>query len=290
MTPIEFGTEERSLVGILHEAHAGAARASGPAAAVLLCNPFGQEAVRVHRLQRVLADQLARHGHTVLRFDYYGTGESMGEDEDLDLEGAVGDVLAADDALRAICPGAPIVWAGARLGASIAIQAAARTPAALAPSSFVLWEPVLDGAAYLRELQRGHQEALATGYGAFVRGIRQRVASQAIGFRIGTRLHEQLEQFRIATVPAGPAARLIVPPQAPPEGGPGTAPKPGAAGAAAPVMPTAYARWWQDSRRDTADVTVFQHDFEWSAEEALSKALVPAAAVRLLRSRIAEGA
>ena len=307
MIPIEFCSEARGLVGILHEPLAGAMRETSAGAAVLLCNPFGQEAVRIHRLQRVLADQLARHGHPVLRFDYHGTGESMGDDEAFDLDGAVDDVLAADLELRAACPGAPIVWAGARLGASLAALAVGRAPAGLAPASLVLWEPILNGAAYLRELQGDHQEALATGYGAFIRSVRQQVRDQLIGYRLGTRLSEQLAGFHLPALPAGPVARLIVPPAVlseglptkglPSEGSPrGRVASPGMASAAgpdapaAPRMSEAYARWWQDSRRDAADVTVFQHDFDWTSEEALSKALVPAAAVRLLRSRIEEPA
>ena len=296
MIPVQFGTATRTLAGILHEPAAGIA----PLAAVLLCNPFGQEAVRVHRLQRVLADQLARHGYMVLRFDYYGSGESMGDDEEFDLDGAVGDVISADEELRSFCPEAPVVWAGARLGASLAVLAAARSGSDRSPPSLVLWEPVLDGAEYLRELGRDHHRALLTGYGAFIRSVRQRIESQTIGYRIGSRLREELGRLRVPPLAAGTPARLIVAPGVSEDAGmrpvvagsPATqaSGSPSDASAGPPAMPVAYARWWQESRRPVADVTVFQHDFDWTAEEALNTALVPAAAVRLLRSRIEEAA
>src|SRR4051812_43750768 len=65
MTPFYFGAPERRLLGLFHPS----ATAVRGARAVLLCNPFGQEAVRSHRVYRVLAERLARGGIAVLRFD-----------------------------------------------------------------------------------------------------------------------------------------------------------------------------------------------------------------------------
>ena len=43
--------------------------------------------VRAHRLLRVLAERLARNGIAVMRFGPYGAGDSLGNDEQLDLAG-----------------------------------------------------------------------------------------------------------------------------------------------------------------------------------------------------------
>jgi hypothetical protein len=84
--------------------------AADPAAragcAVLLCNPFGQEALRSQRGFRVLADRFARTGCATLGFDYFGTGDSDGDDDDASLATAFGGApsserLADDDPDRA---------------------------------------------------------------------------------------------------------------------------------------------------------------------------------------------
>ena len=148
--PFMFGADERQLFGVLHRAStADAARR-----AVLVCGPFGREAIRVHRLLRVLADRLTREGHTVLRFDYYGAGDSHGSDTEADFEGWKQDILEADRELRNRAGTDQVVWVGMRLGALAMLGAAAerRGPA----PRLVLWDPIVDGQRYLGELRRRH--------------------------------------------------------------------------------------------------------------------------------------
>ena len=47
--------------------------------AVLLCNSIRHEYERCHRTLRQLAAKLAAKGNHVMRFDYFGTGDSQGE-------------------------------------------------------------------------------------------------------------------------------------------------------------------------------------------------------------------
>ena len=58
MIPFRFGLPTRQLYGVFHPA----AQPRTPAIGVTLCNPFGQEAVRTHRLYRIMAERLARAG------------------------------------------------------------------------------------------------------------------------------------------------------------------------------------------------------------------------------------
>jgi uncharacterized protein len=192
-----FGSPERQVLGLLQRALPG----KPSRAAFLLCRPFGQEAVRSAPIYRALSDRLAREGCTVLTFDLHGCGDSPGEQDEESLATWTNDVLAADRQLRGDAPGVPIHWFGMGLGGSLAAKAAlADGPA---PSCLVLWEPVLDGPAYLerlltmhraelsREMQRGWVDLIARG------GESEPVLpGSVLGFMVGKRLHDELLLLR----------------------------------------------------------------------------------------------
>src|SRR5690242_13811216 len=86
-----FGPEERPLFGWLHRP-AGAA----PRIGLVICNPFGYEAICAHRSLKHFARTAAENGCAALRFDYDGTGDSAGDDFDADRMNAwIGSVEAA---------------------------------------------------------------------------------------------------------------------------------------------------------------------------------------------------
>lgn len=118
--------------------------------AVVLFDPFGEEKKCAYRLLVRLARALAGRGVAVLRVDLSGTGDSPGDHREATLARWYAD---ADAAVRAACAEAGATrWAavGARFGALHAVHAAAAADAA----AVVLVEPVLDGADYLRDLER----------------------------------------------------------------------------------------------------------------------------------------
>jgi pimeloyl-ACP methyl ester carboxylesterase len=147
--PFFFGRSQRPMFGIHHAAAGGAGTG-----AVVLCNPFGQEAIRSHRTYRVLAARLARAGLHVLRFDYSATGDSAGSGEEADQTQWIDDVLEASDELASMTGARRMSWVGLRYGATIAALAAEKAPRPLA--ELVLWDPVLKGATYLDELADAH--------------------------------------------------------------------------------------------------------------------------------------
>ena len=78
MQPVSFGTSDRQLLGIYYPPEGEQPRD----AAVLLCGPAPQEYMLTYWATRKLATLLARHGFPVMRFDYFGTGDSAGETEE----------------------------------------------------------------------------------------------------------------------------------------------------------------------------------------------------------------
>jgi len=103
----------------------------------------------------VLATQLERAGFTAMRFDYSGTGDSGGESTAASLDDWLADIGLAAERLRSVSGAPRLVVVGLRLGATLAALAAAR--GAVAARHLVLWDPVVDGGAYLRELAVQHR-------------------------------------------------------------------------------------------------------------------------------------
>lgn len=141
--PTWFGPEGRELFGWFAAPDDG--RAS---AAALLCAPIGEEEHNAHQTFRVLAAELADRGIASLRFDYRGTGDSVGSWSDPDrVDDWIASVATAFDALRALGP-SHLTVVGMRLGATLAATAVGRGLAD--PGAMVLWDPC-GGKSMLRE-------------------------------------------------------------------------------------------------------------------------------------------
>jgi pimeloyl-ACP methyl ester carboxylesterase len=144
MNPLFFGAAESPLYGVYHPPK-GAPRSAG----VVLCYPFGQEYMRAHRAFRQLALLLTKQGYHVLRFDYRGTGDSWGDMAGLRAQDWLADIDAAIAELRDSAGVASISVLGLRLGALIAAAACLRRDDI---DRLILWDPILSGALYEREL------------------------------------------------------------------------------------------------------------------------------------------
>jgi uncharacterized protein len=207
-----FGNSDRELYGVYHPAEAG----PGGPIGVVLCSPFGAEAIRAHRILRVLAERLASAGAHVLRFDYRGTGDSAGDESDVDLDQWQSDIASADAELRDMSGVARVVWIGLRLGASLAMLAARKPPPGFA--GLVLWEPVVRGKDYLAELDRMHHAFMSNELDETWERIaarnRQRGHGartlEALGFEIGAPLEQALDALDLTKLETPSAKRVFV--------------------------------------------------------------------------------
>lgn len=146
--PGYFSANGRACLRWLHRTTAGAAvRDVG----VVVCNPFGYKALCAHRSLRHIAEEAATRGYPALRFDYDGTGDSVGDDLDGDRWAAwLASVRAAVRELRARTGVRRVCLVGVRLGASIA-AAAAVNDADVAGVAMIA--PIASGRPWLRELR-----------------------------------------------------------------------------------------------------------------------------------------
>jgi alpha-beta hydrolase superfamily lysophospholipase len=142
-TPFWFGPSDRELFGWLHLPADRVVRGG-----VVLCQPLGIEAICVYFSYRLLAQRLAQRGLAVLRFDYDGTGDSTGMEDDPDrLDAWLDSVSAATDALTTLGVG-HVALVGVRIGGLFAAHEATRRGGV---DALVLWDPCLSGRSFLRE-------------------------------------------------------------------------------------------------------------------------------------------
>jgi len=154
--PLYFRNGDQYLFGCYHLP----AVQSKSRGAVLLCPAIGDEYYYSHRSLRQLAAQLARAGFHVLRFDYFGTGDSAGKDESATLVQWLVDVECAIDEIKQLSRCNQISVIGIRLGATLALQAIIKRKDI---SDLVLWNPILTGANLLEQwavMQSNHNRAL----------------------------------------------------------------------------------------------------------------------------------
>ncbi len=130
----------------LHLPYEGSSNSTG----LVICSPLGYEYTHAHRSVRRLADQLAVHRYPTLRFDLHGMGDSPGDlfAEDL-LNRWIAEISSAIDALRSQSGVSKICLLGIRMGATLAAKVAEHTPV----KHLVLWNPIVTGRRYVREMQ-----------------------------------------------------------------------------------------------------------------------------------------
>jgi pimeloyl-ACP methyl ester carboxylesterase len=186
MLPIYFGDSARALFGLYHPAQ----KARAKPVSVVLCHPFGNEYFGAYRTMRVLADQLANAGVSVLRFDYYGTGDSAGFGLDASIEQWLADIDCAIEEIKGTVAAETTSLIGVRLGATLAAHSAkVRTDI----DRLVLWEPILHGREHVDQHMARHQEWLGLGRCR----TQDSTANEALGFPLSDQLIEEMTKLEL---------------------------------------------------------------------------------------------
>jgi len=194
--PRFFGPEESPLFGC-YQAPTATPRPCG----VVLCYPFGQEYMRAHRAFRILATRLAALGFPVLRFDYYGCGDSAGDGGDLSRWQE--DICRAVEELKRQGGVRRVALAGLRLGGSLAALAAAGRNDV---DSLVLWDPVVSGQSYLDELISAHRH-WSDGHRS---DDGEQDGLEVLGFSISPALQQHLREMTLAPSSFDGVARVLI--------------------------------------------------------------------------------
>lgn len=142
--PFFFGSPARRLFAIHHLPE----KQGREIRAVLLCNALGREYSDSHWALRQLANALAKKGHHVLRFDYFGTGDSDGETEGFTFEGMREDVVEAAQKLLSLSGCDAVTLVGVRVGGTFLSQM--QFPD-IKIEELVLWDPIIDGEIFIRD-------------------------------------------------------------------------------------------------------------------------------------------
>lgn len=179
-----FG-HEQSLFGVLHGAAAGRVER-----AVLVCAPLGHEYLRAHFVLQRLARRLAAQGTPVLRFDYYGCCDSLGESVDATCSRWQSDIVAAYEALVERTGAQQVVGVGVRLGATLLASVAPR----LSLSGLALWDPVQRGDEHLAELRQAQRAQQRSPLPHRLQDLRSRLArkEELLGATYSRRLLREL--------------------------------------------------------------------------------------------------
>lgn len=189
--PFYFGPSTRPLFGLYHAPRGELARDTR----VVLCHPIGHEFIRFHRAQRQLATRLSNAGFSVLRFDFYGCGDSAGDSDEGHVNRWIGDVSAAIDEMKRRSAARTISLVGFRLAGTLSLMAAAMRGDV---DSLVLWDPVVSGKAYVHQSGALHREMLRS---AHVNPDHPGSSeAEALGFPLTERMRADLDALDLLTL------------------------------------------------------------------------------------------
>lgn len=195
--PLLFLNESHNLFGVLHKPEGKPVKRG-----FVFCHPFAEEKLWTHRVYVSFARELAQEGYAVLRFDCMGHGDSDGRFEKSSVETNISDIRCAIGTLKKeVGTVEDIGLLGLRFGATLASLVAEDEPGI---KWLVLWEPVINGSSYMREMLRIN---IATQSAVFkevknnseslVQSMKNGNTVNVDGYEIGYSLYEQADRINL---------------------------------------------------------------------------------------------
>ena len=170
----------------------------------VVCPPLFSEYQRTHPALREMALMLAQVGQHVLRVDYRGTGDSLGELEQYSISDWVDDIaqavregkeISGCNAVRLLSVRASALIACKFMGTSSDVQ------------RLVMWDPVTDGAAYVQELRRAQVDLCRRNH-YLDRSERREVQGEYAGHALSALMVEELDALDANTYARIPPEKM----------------------------------------------------------------------------------
>ena len=144
--PFYFGSREKPLSGWLHTVENKQYSDTG----VIICPPLAVEYMNSYRALRYVADYFALAGIAAIRFDYHGTGNSSGIEEEEDrLTNWLWSIEQAIQQLKTLTGCRKFGLFGFRMGATLATLISEKIPS----DFLILWAALNNGKNYIREIK-----------------------------------------------------------------------------------------------------------------------------------------
>lgn len=116
---------------------------------LVICPPLFDDYLRCYKALSDLSAGAADKGVHVLRFDYYGTGDSAGELDQASIERWLNDIASAIEEGVQITGATEVYILGVRFSATLAAQVADHRI-----NKYIFWDPFDSGKSYLKWIDR----------------------------------------------------------------------------------------------------------------------------------------
>ena len=174
---------------------------------LVLCYPFGYEYFRTHTAYRQLAKRLSADGFPVLRFDFYGCGDSGGEFHHACTRDWISNIHSAIEELKRRSGQTAVCVVASRLSGALSLMAIADRDDV---ERIVLWDPVIDGKSYLQELEIRHRQMLRISHVLPDRVTESESSHELLGYPFSTELRREIANIDLTALQLDSAIRILL--------------------------------------------------------------------------------